>query len=111
MINCAHPTHFDDALEKGEAWVNGCAACAPMRRRAAMPNSTIRPISMPAIRSISAAAMRSLRGALGTRFNILGGCCGTDHRHVAAIAEACLPLRAAAIRRWRHPVCASRALQ
>ena len=23
--------------------------------------------------------------------NVLGGCCGTDHRHVARIAEACLP--------------------
>jgi homocysteine S-methyltransferase len=21
---------------------------------------------------------------------VLGGCCGTDHRHVAAICEACL---------------------
>ncbi len=21
--------------------------------------------------------------------NVLGGCCGTDHRHVAAIANAC----------------------
>ena len=24
---------------------------------------------------------------------ILGGCCGTDHRHVAAICEACVPPR------------------
>ena len=24
--------------------------------------------------------------------NVLGGCCGTDHRHVEAIAGACLPL-------------------
>jgi homocysteine S-methyltransferase len=23
--------------------------------------------------------------------HILGGCCGTDHRHVAAICEACVP--------------------
>jgi homocysteine S-methyltransferase len=22
---------------------------------------------------------------------IIGGCCGTDHRHVAAICEACMP--------------------
>jgi methionine synthase I (cobalamin-dependent) len=25
------------------------------------------------------------------RLRILGGCCGTDHRHIAAICEACLP--------------------
>jgi methionine synthase I (cobalamin-dependent) len=24
--------------------------------------------------------------------NVMGGCCGTDHRHVAQIAEACSPL-------------------
>ena len=25
------------------------------------------------------------------QLKVLGGCCGTDHRHVAAICEACLP--------------------
>ncbi|MFH5924523.1 homocysteine S-methyltransferase family protein [Roseomonas sp. SXEYE002] len=25
---------------------------------------------------------------------ILGGCCGTDHRHVRAICDACVPLTA-----------------
>jgi methionine synthase I (cobalamin-dependent) len=24
--------------------------------------------------------------------NVMGGCCGTDHRHVAQIASTCLPL-------------------
>ncbi|MGH6810728.1 MAG: homocysteine S-methyltransferase family protein, partial [Ensifer adhaerens] len=24
------------------------------------------------------------------RLRVLGGCCGTDHRHIAAICEACL---------------------
>jgi homocysteine S-methyltransferase len=23
---------------------------------------------------------------------VLGGCCGTDHRHVAAMARECLPV-------------------
>ena len=26
------------------------------------------------------------------RLNVMGGCCGTDHRHVEHIATACLPL-------------------
>jgi homocysteine S-methyltransferase len=33
-------------------------------------------------------------GELRTRLrhlSILGGCCGTDHRHVLAICDACLP--------------------
>ncbi len=26
------------------------------------------------------------------QLNVLGGCCGTDHRHIQQIASACLPL-------------------
>lgn len=26
------------------------------------------------------------------RLNVMGGCCGTDHRHVEQIAAACAPL-------------------
>jgi methionine synthase I (cobalamin-dependent) len=26
------------------------------------------------------------------RFNVMGGCCGTDHRHVEQMAVACAPL-------------------
>lgn len=96
MINCAHPTHFVDALEKDEFWVKrlrGLRANSSMRSHAELDNSpdldTGDPVDL-------GRRYAHLRGALGTRFNILGGCCGTDHRHVAAIAEACLPLRAAA---------------
>jgi homocysteine S-methyltransferase len=34
---------------------------------------------------------RDLVNAL-PQLTILGGCCGTDHRHVAAIADACADL-------------------
>lgn len=38
-----------------------------------------------------------LRQHLLPRLNVMGGCCGTDHRHVERIAAACAPLfRAAA---------------
>lgn len=96
MINCAHPAHFVDALEKGDAWVNrlrGLRANSSMRSHAELDNSPDLDIGDPADLGRRYA---TLRGTLGTRFNVLGGCCGTDHRHVAAIAEACLPLRAAA---------------
>ena len=45
---------------------DGCAACAPMRRRAAMPSSTPRPISMPAIRSRSAGSIATCAAACGS---------------------------------------------
>jgi homocysteine S-methyltransferase len=96
MINCAHPTHFEGALARGESWVariRGLRANSSMRSHAELDNSpdldTGDPVDL-------GRRYASLRGALGTRFNIMGGCCGTDHRHVAAIAEACLPRRAAA---------------
>jgi S-methylmethionine-dependent homocysteine/selenocysteine methylase len=34
---------------------------------------------------------RELKGKL-PQLNVLGGCCGTDHRHVAEICQACMPL-------------------
>jgi homocysteine S-methyltransferase len=37
-------------------------------------------------------------GSLRARYPsmlVLGGCCGTDHRHLAAICEACTPRVAA----------------
>ncbi|MGV3632751.1 MAG: homocysteine S-methyltransferase family protein [Pseudorhodoplanes sp.] len=96
MINCAHPTHFAGALEKGEAWLKrlrGLRANASTRSHAELDNSPDLDAGDPVDLGRRYA---HLRGALGTRFNILGGCCGTDHRHLAAIAEACLPLRVAA---------------
>jgi methionine synthase I (cobalamin-dependent) len=32
-----------------------------------------------------------LKRRLG-HLNVMGGCCGTDNRHIAQIASACLPL-------------------
>ncbi len=96
MINCAHPAHFADALANNESWVKrlrGVRANSSMRSHAELDNAPDLDIGDPVDLGRRYA---NLRGALGTRFNIMGGCCGTDHRHVAAIAEACLPQRAAA---------------
>ena len=38
---------------------------------------------------------RNLRGRM-RRLSVFGGCCGTDHRHIAAICDACLPAAMAA---------------
>jgi homocysteine S-methyltransferase len=96
MINCAHPAHFDEALARGESWVSrirGLRANSSMRSHAELDNSPDLDIGDPADLGRRYA---DLRGRLGTRFNILGGCCGTDHRHVAAIAAACIPVNEAA---------------
>lgn len=91
MINCAHPTHFDDALAKDESWVTrvrGLRANSSMRSHAELDNSPDLDIGDPVDLGRRYAGLRK---RLGSRFNIMGGCCGTDHRHIAAIADACLP--------------------
>ena len=87
MINCAHPTHFaGGARTRTKHGSSASAASAPMPRSAATRSSTQRPISMPAIRPSSGEQYRGLL-QMHPQINVLGGCCGTDHRHVEAIAR------------------------
>lgn len=91
MINCAHPTHFSGVLVEGEAWVNrirGLRANASKRSHAELDDSV----------ELDAGDPREFgeeHRALLERFphiNVLGGCCGTDDRHVAAAGAACAAL-------------------
>jgi homocysteine S-methyltransferase len=93
MINCAHPSHFRDALKAGEAWterIHGVRANASTKSHAELDESATLDPGDP--RDLGQ-RYRSLRQAFPA-MRMLGGCCGTDHRHVAAICEACLPGRA-----------------
>ncbi|HVL70566.1 MAG TPA: homocysteine S-methyltransferase family protein [Beijerinckiaceae bacterium] len=87
MINCAHPTHFADALGRGEPWlhrVRGVRANASTKSHAELDAATELDSGDPVD---LAGRIRGLRERLG--LSVLGGCCGTDHRHIAAICEAC----------------------
>jgi homocysteine S-methyltransferase len=93
MINCAHPAHFEKALEAGEAWVrriHGVRANASTKSHAELDESTTLDAGDP--RDLGR-RYRDLRRAFPA-MRMLGGCCGTDHRHVKAIGEACLPPQA-----------------
>jgi S-methylmethionine-dependent homocysteine/selenocysteine methylase len=86
MINCAHPTHFEAVLD-GEPWserVRGLRANASTCSHAELDEATELDEGDPVD---LAARYARLTGAL-PRLNVLGGCCGTDHRHLAAIAGA-----------------------
>jgi S-methylmethionine-dependent homocysteine/selenocysteine methylase len=88
MINCAHPTHFDHALAAGEAWtrrIRGIRANASVLSHAELDEATELDDGNPEELGGQCSALRDRLGHL----NILGGCCGTDHRHVEAIARAC----------------------
>jgi S-methylmethionine-dependent homocysteine/selenocysteine methylase len=87
MINCAHPTHFEDVLEG--AWrerVRGLRANASTRSHAELDEAEDLDDGDPQDLGARYAALREKLPAL----NVVGGCCGTDTRHVAEICSAWL---------------------
>ena len=90
MVNCAHPTHFEQALEAGEDWMkrlHGVRANASALSHAELDESETLDDGDPIDLGRRYKALRQNFPS----FRILGGCCGTDHRHVAAVCEACVP--------------------
>ena len=91
MINCAHPTHFEQALEPGASWtrrIRGVRANASRKSHAELNES-------PELDAGNPAQFGAEHAELKKRFrdlHVMGGCCGTDHRHVEQIAKACSPL-------------------
>ena len=89
MINCAHPTHFADALDEGQAWtrrIRGLRANASKMSHAELDEAEALDEGDPQELGGQYDALRRKLGHL----SVLGGCCGTDHRHVAAICRACV---------------------
>jgi S-methylmethionine-dependent homocysteine/selenocysteine methylase len=89
MLNCAHPRHFEAVLAVGAPWIDrirGIRANASEKSHAELDAATELDIGDP--EALGRDYVR-LRSSL-TRLCVVGGCCGTDHRHVAAICEACL---------------------
>jgi len=87
MINCAHPSHFGAVLARGEAWrhrVRGLRANASKRSHAELDALNDLDDGDP---DELAADYRALLPLL-PRLAVVGGCCGTDHRHVGAIGRA-----------------------
>jgi len=93
MINCAHPTHFESQLKAGASWtgrIRGLRANASKRSHAELDQAT----ELDAGNPVELGKQYStLRGKLG-KLNVLGGCCGTDHRHIEQIALACTAVAA-----------------
>lgn len=91
MINCAHPSHFDHVLRADESWttrIRGVRANASKMSHAELNDATEIDIGKP---DELGQAYAMLRQAYLKHLNVMGGCCGTDHRHIEAIASACLP--------------------
>jgi homocysteine S-methyltransferase len=88
MINCAHPTHFESMLQPGAAWVQrlrGLRANASSRSHAELDAATDLDAGNPAELGRQYADLLKHH----PHMTVLGGCCGTDFRHVEAISQNC----------------------
>jgi S-methylmethionine-dependent homocysteine/selenocysteine methylase len=86
-VNCAHPTHFSSALEGDGAWrqrLVGLRANSSAKSHAELDEATELDEGDPMELGAQHAALRDQLPAV----RVLGGCCGTDARHVAAIVSA-----------------------
>lgn len=87
-INCAHPSHFSEALDDDllRARVGSIRANASRMSHAELDEAAELDDGNP---QELAGDYRGILDAL-PNLCVLGGCCGTDHRHLAAIATACV---------------------
>ncbi|MEO1140266.1 MAG: homocysteine S-methyltransferase family protein [Pseudomonadota bacterium] len=89
MINCAHPDHFRSALRSQEDWplrIRGLRANASRKSHAELDAAKTLDMGDPKELGRDYANLMPLLPNL----RVLGGCCGTDHRHIAEIGHACI---------------------
>lgn len=94
MINCVHPIHFAATIRHGGQWVNrigGLRVNASMKSHAELDESET--LDIGDWNDLAQRYDRLL--PLLPNIRVLGGCCGTDHRHIDAICRTCLPAAAA----------------
>ena len=88
MINCAHPLHFEGTLRTSNSWtsrIRGVRANASRRSHQELNDA-------PDLDDGNPFELGGQYRDLVQRhpqINVLGGCCGTDHRHVECISLAC----------------------
>jgi S-methylmethionine-dependent homocysteine/selenocysteine methylase len=86
MVNCAHPVHFAAELERGGHWLTrlgGIRANASRKSHAELDRSSTLDSGDPAD---LAAEYKRIKPRT-TNVRVLGGCCGTDTRHIANICD------------------------
>lgn len=94
MVNCAHPIHIEQALVGNAAWlqrIGGVRANASSKSHAELDEATELDTGDP----LDLARRYRTLTARYPSMRVFGGCCGTDHRHLAAICQACMPRAAA----------------
>jgi homocysteine S-methyltransferase len=87
-VNCAHPSHFESAFPGGAigARVRSIRANASRKSHAELDESPTLDDGDPAELAGDYVRLRAQHPGI----SVVGGCCGTDARHVQAIADAFL---------------------
>ena len=86
MINCAHPTHFVNVLKPGSDWIDrikGIRLNASCLSHSELDEAT-------ELDDGDVSELGAQVGAICRDFphiNVVGGCCGTDHRHIREIGK------------------------
>jgi len=86
MINCAHPTHFQNSIGGNKAWkqrIRSVRANASTKSHAELDEAEVLDDGNPEVLGHQYVELREELSNL----NVLGGCCGTDHRHIAEICK------------------------
>ena len=86
MVNCVHPTHLGPALLDAGPWrdrLHGLRANASRRSHAELDESTELDDGDPEELGEEYLVLHKRL----PHMNVVGGCCGTDERHVASIAR------------------------
>jgi homocysteine S-methyltransferase len=87
MINCAHPQHFSHQLNKDGDWkkrIRGIRANASLKSHAELDESDTLDTGD---KCLLADGYIELFHQL-SELKVIGGCCGTDHSHIAEICKA-----------------------
>jgi S-methylmethionine-dependent homocysteine/selenocysteine methylase len=88
LVNCAHPTHFDRVLDQGAGtgWVTRIKGVRANASTMSHAELDVAPGLDRGDIADLARRYRQLQSRLDLR--VVGGCCGTDHEHIEAIAVA-----------------------
>jgi S-methylmethionine-dependent homocysteine/selenocysteine methylase len=87
MVNCAHPDHIRHALDDDDDWtqrIRGLRCNASRQSHAELDAAEQLDDGDPAEFAEGYLELRRLL----PRLNVVGGCCGSDLRHVTAVAHA-----------------------
>lgn len=86
MVNCAHPDHFRDAILSGSDWVNRIGGVRANASRLSHAELDVAEKLDDGDPKEFGKLHAQLNGLL-PNLRVVGGCCGTDHRHVGCVSQ------------------------